>query len=160
MFLEKIETQPWIDFITERFSATGKSISAKLAERISSLAANHPYYVQQLAQQVWLRTTDKATETIVSQAHESLVQQLSLLFVTMTEGLSSLQINLLQAIIAGEKSQSSAATMAKYRLGSSANITRSRKSLIEKDILDNRAGVIDFQDPIYQYWLATYYFGK
>lgn len=158
MFLEKIETQAWIDFITERFSATGKTISTELALQISLLADNHPYYVQQLAQQVWLRTTYETSETTVAKAHESLVQQLSLLFVTMTEGLTTLQLNLLKAIIAREPSMSSAATIAKYRLGSSANITRSRKSLIEKDILDNRAGVLDFQDPIYQYWLSTHYF--
>ncbi len=39
-----------------RFSATGKSISPDYSVLIAELVDDHPYYVQQLAQQVWLRT--------------------------------------------------------------------------------------------------------
>ncbi len=95
LFLEKIKTEEWVSFIMKRFSDTRKEISEKQAERIVSLVDNHSYYVQQLSQQVWLRTTKKCTDDIVEQAHLSLVQQLSLLFVTLTEGLSNTQINYL-----------------------------------------------------------------
>ncbi len=158
LFLEKIDTKSWIDFIIERFVATGKSISAELAESISSLAENHPYYVQQLAQQVWLRTEDTATSENVQAAHQSLVDQLSLLFDTITQGLTTLQLNFLKACIQGEKSMNSAAVLEKYRLGSSANITRCRKSLVEKDVLDVTPGKTEFQDPIYKHWLTHQYF--
>lgn len=158
LFLEKIDTDSWINFITERFAATGKSISKELAGTISSLAENHPYYVQQLAQQVWLRTTDSATAENVQAAHQSLTDQLSLLFDTITQGLTTLQLNFLKACINGEKSMNSAVVLEKYRLGSSANVTRCRKSLVEKDILDITPGKTEFQDPIYKYWLANTYF--
>ena len=66
----------------------------------------------------------------------------------------------MQALIAGEKSLSSAATISRYRLGSSANVNRARKSLIEKEILDDSSGAreLSFQDPIYRYWLEYIYF--
>ena len=35
---------------------------------------------------------------------------------------------------------------------------RARKALVEKDILDNIAGVYYFQDPVYAYWLKHHYF--
>jgi hypothetical protein len=158
LFLEKIDTNSWIEFITERFSSTGKTISKELAELISLLAENHPYYVQQLAQQVWFRTEDIATNEIIHIAHQSLVDQLSLLFDTMTQGLSTIQLSFLKANIHGEKSMNSAATLEKYRLGSSANVTRCRKSLEEKDILDITPGKLEFQDPMYKHWLASQYF--
>ncbi|MDD4637145.1 MAG: ATPase, partial [Bacteroidales bacterium] len=158
LFLEKIDTPSWILFISEQFANTGKSIAKEQSELIVHLADNHPYYVQQLAQQTWLRTTDRCSEAIVYQAHTSIIEQLSLLFVTITESLTNNQINFLKAMIAGESALSSAGTIAKYRLGSSANITRSRKSLIEKDILDNRAGELSFQDPMYRSWLQHSYF--
>ncbi|MEK7719411.1 MAG: ATPase [Bacteroidota bacterium] len=158
LFLEKIDTKSWIDFITERFEATGKSISGELAGLISSLAENHPYYVQQLAQQAWLRTEDSCSAEIIHAAHQSLVDQLSLLFDTITQGLTTLQLNFLKACINGEKSMNSASTLEKYGLGSSANVTRCRKSLVEKDVLDITPGKTDFQDPIYKYWLAHTYF--
>lgn len=158
LFLEKIDTPSWISFITGRFSATGKSIAKEQVVLIVQLADNHPYYVQQLSQQVWLRTTDQCSEEIVRQAHTSITEQLSLLFVTITESLTTNQLSLLKAIISGETNLSSAESISKYRLGASANVTRSRKSLIEKDILDNKANKVSFQDPIYRYWLANNYF--
>ena len=158
LFLEKIDTESWKNFICERFSATGKQISEKQAEIIAGLADNHPYYVQQLAQQVWLRTTDLCTDEIVHQAHHSLVEQLSLLFATITETLPDNQLNFLRALVAGEKALSSSDVLTKYRLVSSANVTRSRKALTEKDILDNIAGTISFQDPMYRYWLENSFF--
>ncbi len=33
-----------------------------------------------------------------------------------------------------------------------------KAALIKSDILDNKAGKISFQDPIYAYWLKTEYF--
>lgn len=158
LFLEKIDTLSWKKFIGERFSATGKSISGDLSELIVRLAENHPYYVQQLSQQVWLRTDDTCSDEIVHQAHMSLVEQLSLLFATITEALPSNQLNFLRALVAGETALSSSTVLAKYRLISSANVTRARKALTEKDILDNKAGVISFQDPMYRFWLENKFF--
>jgi hypothetical protein len=158
MFLGKIDTASWIEFITERFSATGKKISGVLAEKIVSLSDNHPYYVQQLSQQVWLRTEDECHEMIVIQAHQSLVEQLSLLFATITETLSNSQISLLKAIVAGETALSSSGVIEKYRLNSSSNVTRSRNGLIDKEILDNNAGTVSFQDPMYRFWLEDSFF--
>ncbi len=158
LFLEKIDTPSWITFITEQFSKTNKVITKEQAQLIVALADNHPYYVQQLAQQVWLRTSDKCTEDIVRQAHITIVEQLSLLFVTITESLTNLQVSFLKAMIAGETTLSSSEVISKYRLGSSGNVSRSRKSLIEKDILDNKANKVSFQDPMYHYWLKHQYF--
>lgn len=158
LFLEKIATEPWIDFIGGKFRAAGKSISQENIELICRLADNHPYYVQQLSQQVWLRTKIKCTDEIIRQAHEAIVAQLSLLFVTITEALTSHQLNLLRAIIDEQTALFSAETISKYRFGTSANVTRARKSLIDKDILDDRAGSLSFQDPMYRHWLAESFF--
>lgn len=159
IFLEKIDTASWIGFISERFSATGKTISDNQAELIVRLADKHPYYVQQLSQQVWLRTENDCQDVIVEQAHQSLVEQLSLLFATITETLSNSQISYLEAIVAGETAFSSSAVIEKYRLNSSSNVTRARNALIDKEILDNNAGTVSFQDPMYSFWLKTSYFG-
>jgi len=158
ILLEKIDTKSWTDFIIERFSSTGKSITGTDAQMIVMLTDNHPYYVQQLAQQAWLRSIRKCDGNIVRQAFRSIIEQLSLLFATITETLTVNQLNLLRAMIAGEKALSSYEVLSKYRLISSANVNRSRKSLIEKDILDSKAGIISFQDPMYKYWLENDFF--
>lgn len=159
-FLNKIKTEYLTAFISERFVATHKSIDSDACIAIVELADNHPYYVQQLAQLSWLRTEITCTSEIVRQAHIALVEQLSLLFTTITETLTTQQLNYLHAIIAGETSISSTEVMYKYHITSTVAISRSRKALIEKDILDNTAGAIVFQDPIYAYWLRYHYFAS
>ncbi len=158
IFLRKIDTKSWTGFIRERFTATGKSISSPAAQLIVKLADNHPYYVQQLAQQAWLRTGGKCNVDTVRQAFRNIIEQMSLLFATITETLTVNQLNLLRALIAGETALSSREVLLKYRLISSANVNRSRKSLVEKEILDINEGRISFQDPMYRSWLETEFF--
>lgn len=100
------------------------------------------------------------TVEIVRDAHTALVEQLSLLFVTITETLKTQQLNYLKALIAGEKALSSTEVMHRYKISSTTAIARSKATLIKNDILDNKAGEISFQDPIYAYWLKTEYFAK
>ncbi len=160
MFLNKIETPYLVEFFNSRFADTGKRINKDAANLIVELVDNHPYYAQQLAQQSWLRTKDECTIEIVRAAHTALVEQLNLLFVTITETLTTQQLNYLKALIAGEKAISSTEVMHRYKISSPTSVARSKAALVKNDILDNKAGEISFQDPIYAYWLKTEYFGK
>ena len=157
-FLNKIDTEHFIPFITERFSSTGKSITEEACRKIVKLADNHPYYVQQLSQLSWLRTSGQCDVETVVKAHLSLVEQLSLLFSNLMETLTFQQTCYLHALIAGEKSITSAETMYRYHISSATAASRSLKTLIKKDILDSKSGEISFQDPIFEYWLRHDYY--
>lgn len=157
-FLNKIDTEHFIPFITERFSSTGKSITEEACRKIVKLADNHPYYVQQLSQLSWLRTSGQCDVETVVKAHLSLVEQLSLLFSNLMETLTFQQTCYLHALIAGEKSITNAETMYRYHISSATAASRSLKALIKKDILDSKSGEISFQDPIFEYWLRHDYY--
>lgn len=157
-FLNKIDTEHFIPFITERFSSTGKSITEEACRKIVKLADNHPYYVQQLSQLSWLRTSGQCDVETVVKAHLSLVEQLSLLFSNLMETLTFQQTCYLHALIAGEKAITSAETMYRYHISSATAASRSLKTLIKKDILDSKSGEISFQDPIFEYWLRYNYY--
>jgi len=158
MFLLKIPGTHWEDFIAERFQATGKKISRQQAGRIAGLVENHPYYVQQLAQLVWLRTKKTTLAEHIEQAHESLIMQLSMLFQNLTESLTNNHIAYLHALLDNVKQFSSKETIDKYHLGTSANVVRLKKSLISKEIIDEYRGEISILDPVYAAWLKRYYF--
>jgi len=158
MFLEKIPTVYWKKFIQKRFKATGKSITKQQAGRIARLANKHPYYVQQLAQICWLMTINKLEEEVINQALESLVLQLSLLFQNITESLSTSQVNYLKAVLNDEKMFSSKNTIEKYSLGTSANVVKIKRALINKELIDEQTGKMELLDPIYAIWLKEYYF--
>ncbi len=157
IFLEKIKEGEWISFITERFKGTGKTISNTAAESVARLCDNHPYYVQQLSQQVWLRTESICDSDTVQLAFEDLVAQLSMLFQILTDDLTSRQINLLNAIIAGEEKLTSQRVLKNYNLGTSANALKVKRSLHDKEVLDIVGKTITFNDPLYKYWLENDY---
>lgn len=158
MFLDKIKEVELYEFFMRRFKETGKSITEKAAMTIARLVDNHPYYSQQLAQLSWLRTKDECDEIIVEQAFQSLTEQLSLLFINITEGLTKQQLNLLKAITEGIETFGSIKTFQKYGLTSATSAQRAKNALIKANILDDSGGKIAFQDPIYLHWLKEHYF--
>ncbi len=158
IFLEKISPENWLPFIIKRFRETSRDIKPEAAGLIIKLAESHPYYVQQLAQQAWLRTKRMCNSIIVTEAHESLILQMSLLFQTLTDSLSTTQVNFLNALISGETKFNSAEVLKKYRLGTSANISRIKNALVSREIIENQNKEFVFLDPIYRYWLKKYYF--
>jgi uncharacterized protein len=161
IFLPKISTNDWKIFIRERFEATNKNISEQQAEQIAMLVENHPYYVQQLSQLCWFRASVELVDEDIDLAMESLVMQLSLLFQNITENLATTQVNYLKALVDQVRMLSSKETINTYRLGSSANVSRIREALINKEIIDDQAvGNPEIQDPVYKYWLKNYYFTR
>lgn len=156
LFLQKISKEDWIKFIAAQFAKTGKSISDELCGAIADSMQNHPYYTQQLSQQIWLRTEHTCDKQIFETALSDLIAQLSLLFTNIIDTLTVRQINFLQAIVAGETNFSSREVLKKYDLGTSANIKNLKNALLEKDLIDilpqNKVVV---QDPAFELWLKT-----
>jgi hypothetical protein len=157
-FLEKIKRESWIPFIVGRFNDTEKKISAEDAALIADLVECHPFYVQQLAQQSWLRSDMECSSEIVHQAHNSIIDQLSMLFQSRTDELSNTQVGFLKALISGVEQFSSKETLDEFKMGTSANVVRVKKTLENKEIIDIQKGKISLLDPMYSYWLKTNFF--
>ena len=158
LFLQKIAREDWVKFITGRFRATGKQISESLSGKIADTMQNHPYYVQQYSQQAWLRTDFECTESILDEALNGLIDQLSLLFTNIIDSLSARQISMLAAIAEGETNFTSKATLKKYDLGTSANVKNLKNMLLEKDLIDILPQKkIEIQDPVFLLWFKKFY---
>lgn len=158
IFLNKIPQNDMQRFVKERFNETGKHISDEAASLLIELVDNHPYYCQQLAQISWFRTDSECDPHTVREAHKSLVEQLSLLFINLTEELNGQQLSYLKALLNNETSITATETMKRYGITSATSATRAKASLIKRDILDNAEGKIQFLDPVYQYWLRHSFF--
>jgi len=158
ILLEKIDQKDWIKFFVKRFKETGKQLSEPTAAFIAQKVENHPYYAQQLAQMAWLRTAKLCSREIVEAAFNSLLDQLDLLFQTLTEGLSNSQVTLLRAIVKEETQLTAQKTIARYRLGSSSTVIKARNTLLDKEILDMKGKQLSLLDPLYAAWLKTVYF--
>jgi len=160
LVLGKIDNAIWGDFISRRFTETGKTCTSELGRRIAALVDNHSYYVQQLAQQTWFRTTSIATDAIADAALADLTSQLSLVFTTITDSLTSRQLGFLRAAIDGEPAPSSQRALRTYGLGTSANVTRIKEALVNREIIDVNGTATEILDPLFKNWLATTYFAR
>ena len=158
MFLQKIGNDKWGEFIKKRFEDTGKRITVEQAEYLAQLVGNHSYYVQQLAQQAWLRTKTSCSKAVIDESLQGIKNQLSLLFVGRIEAMTSTQINFLKAALNGEAAFSSQANLRKYALGSSGNVTKIKDALISQEIIDISNRHVDILDPIFELWLKEDYF--
>jgi hypothetical protein len=158
MFLQKISNKNWGEFVKKRFEETGKKITLEQAEYLAELVDNHSYYVQQLAQQAWLRTKTSCTRTIINDSLQGIKNQLSLLFVGQIETMTTTQINFLKAVLANETAFQSQAVLKRYHLGTAANIGRIKAALMGKEIIDIPAKKVEILDPIFKLWLREEYF--
>lgn len=154
IYLSKIGTPDWIEYICERFRATGKEISKELAEKICLQVDNHSSYVQQLAWLVWIHTDKIATEQDFEAAYQDIIDQNTPLFEKQTESLTIYQMNFLRAVIDGIHSEFTTLNiLQKYQLGSSANVSIVKRALVKKELIEIEKRQVFIPDPVLVVWL-------
>lgn len=154
LYLQKIGTQDWINYICSRFEATGKQISKELAEKICQYVDNHSSYVQQLAWLVWIHTDRAATAQNLEEAYQDILDQNTPLFEKQTESLTTYQMNFLRAIIDGVHSEfATQDVLQKYNLGSSANVSIVKRALVKKELIEVEKRHVIIPDPVMSVWL-------
>lgn len=156
MYLPKIAEAKWVNFITRQFQKTKKEISSAQAAKISQTVKYHPYYVQQLSHLVWINTDKKVDEAILKQSTQELLDQNAILYFKEAEELNNTELNLLKAISSKETQLSSVGTIQKYKLGTSANVTKTKKNLVYKEIIDIQQGIAEFVDPVFELWFLQH----
>ena len=154
IYLQKIGTADWVDYIRSRFEATGKRVSRELAEKICQRADNHSSYVQQLAWLVWTHTEDEATEQDFDNAWRDIVDQNTPLFEKQTESLTTYQMNFLRAVVDGVSDEfTTQEVLRKYQLGTSANVSAVKRALEKKELIEVEKRQVVIPDPILKEWL-------
>ena len=157
MMLEKIKREKWIDFIQTSFNESGKMIDEESVKLIPLLMHDHSWYVQQLAHYTWQKTTDKAGIEEVHSALTELLYANTPFYQREVESMSRGQMNLLKAIACNEKKLSSSDVLEKYKLGTSASVVKNRTILMNKDIVQEVGGAIEFLDPAFELWFKNYF---
>ena len=79
------------------------------------------------------------------------------MFLNDTESLAASQIEMLRAIKDGIQQLSSTEARAKYHLGNPNTISKYKKILQNKDVVEMQGGRLVFLDPIYRLWFSGEY---
>ena len=154
MYLDKISTADWVQFICSRFESQDKHISEELARRICETVENHSSYVQQLAWNVLAETIDETTEKDFENGVEALLAQCSGLFEQHIQGLTSFQLNFIRAVCEGVHDDfGSKAILDEYNLGTKSNISRIKTALLDRELIEITNDGVFLEDPVFKLWL-------
>ncbi len=152
MYLQKIEEKYWVRYITLAFERTKKTITPALAAQIAQMVKHHPYYVQQLAHLTWIATEKTVDLKTIERATDDLLNQNAILYYKDTENLSSTQLNFLKAVASNVEALSSKEAISKFNLGTSANVSKIKDTLLKHEIIDIQNSKVVFIDPAFELW--------
>jgi uncharacterized protein len=152
MYLPKIELSHWLKFIPAQFKKFDKKISVELTRELCQCVSLHPFYVQQLAQKVWILTEKEATKDVLDLGVEALLNDNAFGFQRDVENLPATQLNFLRAFKDGVTSFTTLDTLTKYELGTQGNIKRIKAALEQKDIMDFFGKRPELVDPLFELW--------
>lgn len=153
LYLPKISTDSWVDYIVGRFSSSGKEIDESYARLICEIVDNHSSYVQQLSWLIWLRSENRVDNESFCLGLDDLLNQNSMLFQRDVEYLTGYQLNFLRAVCDGLSSEfTKKDVIAKYNFGTSPNVTRIKKALADKEIVDVSSQKVTLVDPVFGLW--------
>lgn len=157
IFLGLIDTSCWVDYIVEHFADRNRHISRELAQRLCEQVENYSSYVQQLAWLLFSRLNEgeTATEPQLQLSVNDLLDANEALFMQQVEPLTAYQMNFLRAVAAGRHSGFGEKEIREdFNLGSPANITRLKKALVSKDLIEVKGrGQLYFTDPVFRLWI-------
>ena len=155
MWLQKIPTSDWTDYIVSHFERAGRHITDQMVTKICEAVDHYPSYVQHLASIVLNRTPqgETATEQVLPSAIKELISTNEALYMQQIEPLSGYQMNLLRAIVSGIHSgYNEKKVRTQFDLGSPSNMVRLRNALIERDIIYSEMRQLYITDPVFTLW--------
>ena len=153
-FIKRIPTDKWMSFIVNRFADSGKTISTELAQRICDAVDNYSSYVQQLAWNVFAVSSGSIiTEQDIKDGYEATMAQSVSFFVEQTANLTSYQLNLIRAICQGyHQDFGSKEVTSRFELGTKSNLTKLKKALVEREIIEITETGCYIADPLFEQW--------
>jgi len=157
MFLTKIAENEWVNYIVKAFETTGKSISKKLAQELVKMVDSHSWYVQQLAFFVWNLTEYEVNTEILQQAVEQVIDTNLPLYQGECDTLTASQLNLLIAVANNEQNLTAVETLNKYNMGTPQNVSKNKKVLQNRDIIEKAKSGFTFLDPVFYRWFVKMY---
>lgn len=155
LWLQKIPTNDWMDYIISHFETAGKHISEQMVERICETVDNYPSYVQHLALILLnhLPQGGSVTEDMMPSAISELISTNEALYMQQVEPLSGYQMNLLKAIVSGIHSgYNEKRVRSMFDLGSPSNMVRLRDALSERDLIYSEMQQLHLTDPVFGLW--------
>ncbi|MCR5644459.1 MAG: ATP-binding protein [Prevotella sp.] len=155
IFLKRLSTEEWTNYIVSHFEQYDRHITEEQAVKICDTVDHYSAYVQQLSWIIFtkMREGESVSNQLIDAALEDLLDSNELLFMQQTESLTTYQMNFLRAVVSGVHQDFGEKNIREnYDLGSSSNIARLKKALIDRDLIDTDGRSITITDPVFSIW--------
>lgn len=157
--LERIEDMDIAEHIKKGVNISGKVIEKDQVMGIINRFDNNMWYINHFMAICDSMTKGYFNDGIFMDALASMMAIHEVRFVNTMCNLTSHQVSLLKAILDGVTRFTASEVIRKYKLNSSANVSRVKEALMKKEIItftDKDEPVI--LDNLFRYWLETKYF--
>jgi hypothetical protein len=158
--LSNVDTKEIIEYVVKGFlSGMGKSFDRNLAMGACELFKSNLWYINHLAAICDALSKGFVTETMMTDALESMISVHQIRFMSIVNDLTDHQLSLLRAVLDGVVKFSASDVIEKYHLNSSANVRRVKDALKKKEVITfNEKDEPLVIDPLFEYWLRRTYF--
>ena len=157
--IKPVNRKVFADYICKGFAEKGKVCSQKDALLMYDTLEGDPWYTQHLAEICYLLTDKELTPEIYQRALGYLLSMYDYELHNTIYGLSTHQLQLIRAILDGERRFSKTEVLEKYGLNSSANVNRLKEALRKKEVVTFVSkNNIEFNDSLLKLWFRNYFF--
>ena len=147
------------DHVHKGFLSSGKSVKIELLEGACKLLKHNLWYINHFAYLADSMARGYIMEPTLVDALECLIAIHQPRFEAIMNSLTTHQVNLLKATVAGVTRFSASEIIRRYQLNSSANVKRIKDALKKKEVLTfNEDDIPSFIDPLFEYWIRKYFF--
>lgn len=159
MQLRPLPESDTLNYLNERFSLSGISISQTSALHLIRQAGNIPYYIQLLAAEVWQylvsepREADNETIDICAR---NIVSLKSDYYFELYDRQSAYQKKLLKALIISGENIFSASYARQFRLSATSTTQKAIHGLLDNGLVEKADGTYFIADPFFKRFLSIY----
>lgn len=160
--LQPIEEKDIVEHVVRGFLyGPGKSFERDLAMGACGLFKCNMWYINHLSAICDSMSKGFINEAIMVEALNSMIAIHEPRFINMVNDLTDFQLSLMRAVLDGVVRFSASEVIESYRLNSSANVRRVKDALKKKEIITfNEKDEPVILDPLFEYWLAKFYFER
>ena len=160
--LSNVDTKEIIEYVVKGFlSGMGKSFDRNLAMGACELFKSNLWYINHLAAICDALSKGFVTETMMTDALESMISVHQIRFMSIVNDLTDHQLSLLRAVLDGVVKFSASDVIEKYHLNSSANVRRVKDALKKKEVITfNEKDEPVILDPLFEYWVSNHFFER
>lgn len=158
LYLEKIETTLYAQFILSIFKQYKRSISLSIAQSILEWTRCHTYYVQSLCNRLYATGVKKIDDALLKNTLYELLREHEGIYYSYRNLLTQPQWDLLYAIANEETAvmPTSNKFLRKYNLGSASTVNRSINALLSKEMIFQTQDGYLVYDVFLSRWLENF----